>query len=90
MLDDMYEKEEQQNFINGLNQLEIVTKKQYDKSFLKCTIQQKQKVLLDIINKKGYPREALDFPRRGWCLHQPQYGELKFHFSNSFRDDFIK
>lgn len=57
----MYEKEERQNFINGLNQLEIGTKKQYDKSFLKCTIQQKQKVLLDIINKKRYPREALDF-----------------------------
>ena len=90
MLDDMYEKEVQQDFITGLEQLENDTKKQFDRSFIDCAIQQKQKVLLDIINKKGDPREALDFPRWGWCLHQHTYGELKFHFLNSFRDDFIK
>ena len=34
MLDDLYEKEAQQDFITGLEQLENGTKKQFDKSFI--------------------------------------------------------
>lgn len=61
MLDDMYEKEVQQNFMSGLEQLENGTKKQFDKSFSDCTINQRQKVLLDIESKKGYAKEVFDF-----------------------------
>ncbi|MEO5889509.1 MAG: gluconate 2-dehydrogenase subunit 3 family protein [Ferruginibacter sp.] len=61
MLDDMYEKEVQQNFIAGLEHLENNTRKQFDQSFINCTIVQQQQVLLDIESKKGYSKEVLDF-----------------------------
>lgn len=61
MLDDMYEKEVQEDFITGLEHLENSTKKQFGKSFINCEAAQKQQVLLDIENKKGYPREVVDF-----------------------------
>lgn len=61
MLDDMYEKQVQQNFVTGLKQLEANTKKQFDESFVNCTIEQKQKMLLGIESKKGYSKEVFDF-----------------------------
>jgi len=61
MLDDMYEKEVQQDFITGLELIENITKKQFDKSFANCTAAQKQQVLLDIEDKKGSLSEVLDF-----------------------------
>ena len=61
MVDDMYEKEVQQNFIAGLDYLEVDTKKQFDQSFANCSVDQKQKVLLDIESKKGYSKEVFDF-----------------------------
>ncbi len=61
MLDDMYEKEIQQNFITGLNYLDADTKKQFDQTFANCSLDQKQKVLLGIESKKGYSKEVFDF-----------------------------
>ena len=61
MVDDMYEKEVQHNFIYGLKQLESDTKRQFDQSFVNCTIEQKQKMLLGIESKKGYSKEVFDF-----------------------------
>ncbi len=61
MLDDLYEKDVQQNFIKGLQQLEADTKKQLDKSFINCNSDQKQKILLDIESKKGYSKEVFGF-----------------------------
>lgn len=61
MVDDMYEKEVQQNFITGLEYLEVDTKKQFDQSFAKCSKDQKQRILLDIEGKKGYSKEVIDF-----------------------------
>ena len=61
MVDDMYEKEVQQNFITGLDYLEMDVKKEFNQSFEKCSEAQKQKVLLDIESKKGYSKEVLDF-----------------------------
>ena len=61
MLDDMYEKEVQQNFITGLDNLDAETKKQYAQNFAKGSVGEKRKVLLDIVNKKGYSKEVFDF-----------------------------
>ncbi|HEV8082987.1 MAG TPA: gluconate 2-dehydrogenase subunit 3 family protein [Chitinophagaceae bacterium] len=61
MVDDMYEKEVQQNFITGLDYLEADAKRQFDQSFANCNADQKQKVLLDIESKKGYSKEVFDF-----------------------------
>lgn len=69
MLDDMYEKEIRQNFITGLNYLDTDTKKHFDQSFANCSLDQKQKLLLDIESKKGYSKEVFDF-----------YAIRQFHF----------
>ena len=61
MVDDLYEKEVQKDFITGLNYLEADTLKRFDKSFADCSEDQKQKLLLDIESKKGYCKEVFDF-----------------------------
>ncbi len=61
MLDDMYEKEVQQNFMKGLKQLEAHAKKQYNNSFIDCTLNQQQEILLGIENKNGYSDIVLGF-----------------------------
>lgn len=61
MLDDLYEKEVQQNFITGLGNLEKYTKMAHNKSFLDCTIQQRQEVLQYIEIKKVNFKDAFDF-----------------------------
>jgi hypothetical protein len=61
MMDDLYEKKVQQDFITGLNYLEADTFKQYHQSFADLSEDQKQKVLLDIESKKGYRKEVFDF-----------------------------
>ncbi|MDB5280807.1 MAG: gluconate 2-dehydrogenase subunit 3 family protein [Ferruginibacter sp.] len=61
MLDDMYEKEVQQNFFTGLSQLENAAKKKFNKSFLDADAAQKEQVLLDIESKKEYDKEVFDF-----------------------------
>jgi len=54
MLDDCYEKDVQQKFTHGLDELENSTKKRFGHSFLSCTTQQKQRILEDVENKQGY------------------------------------
>jgi len=61
MLDDCYEKEDQEKFISGLNQLENSTKKRFGSSFIKCTSAQKETVLKEVENKSGYSRDIVDF-----------------------------
>lgn len=61
MLDDCYEKEVQQKFISGLNQLEKSTKKSFGNSFVNCTARQKQELLLSIENEEAHSQEVFDF-----------------------------
>lgn len=61
MLDDCYEKDVQQKFVQGLDQLENSTKKRFGNSFVNCTYNQKEKVLLGVENKESYAPEVYDF-----------------------------
>jgi hypothetical protein len=61
MLDDCYEKEVQDKFITGLDQLEKATNKRFGNSFVKCTGEQKEKILLEVEDKQGYPGEVFQF-----------------------------
>src|SRR4051794_40801394 len=61
MLDDCYDKDAQQKFVRGLNQLEETTKKQYGHSFTKCTIQQKQRILQGVENRMDHSGEVFYF-----------------------------
>ncbi len=61
MLDDCYEKDVQQKFIQGLYQLENSTKKRFGNSFVNCTVDQKEKVLQGVENKESYHAQVYDF-----------------------------
>jgi hypothetical protein len=61
MLDDCYEKDVQQKFIQGLDQLEKITKKSFGNLFAACSDEQKQKVLNSVENNVAYPSEVFDF-----------------------------
>src|SRR5436190_20685294 len=52
MIDDCYEKEDQQKFIQGLAAFEKLTKDKFKKSFLECTPQQRQQLLSELEAKK--------------------------------------
>src|SRR5687767_1921686 len=61
MLDDCYEKEDQQNFVKGLKALDETTKKRFQHSFVQCNAEQREKMLLSIENKETFPPEVFDF-----------------------------
>jgi hypothetical protein len=61
MLDDCYEKEDQQKFISGLKALDESAKKRFQHSFLQCTTAQRENILLAIENKEQFPPEVFDF-----------------------------
>lgn len=61
MLDDCYDKDDQQKFVKGLDQLENITRKNYGNSFIKCSSKQKQQILEDVEKKEKYPPEVVFF-----------------------------
>jgi len=61
MVDDCYSAEDQQKFIQGMNQFEAFAKKNYGDSFLQCTAPQKEELLKKIESKKDVPEEVAAF-----------------------------
>jgi len=63
MLDDCYEKNEQNQFINGLDQFKELVNDKYSKSFDKLSVQQKKSVLTSIENTKNSETDLSIFYR---------------------------
>ena len=61
MLDDCYEKTDQDKFVTGLDQLDKATIKRFGSSFVKCTNEEKEKMLVGVEEKEPYPAEVFDF-----------------------------
>jgi hypothetical protein len=61
MLDDCYEKEEQELFLKGLSQLQDRSEQQHQRSFMKLAAAERQQVLLDMENEKAPSAEAKAF-----------------------------
>ena len=61
MLDDCYEKEDQQKFIRGLNELDQCTKNRYQHSFIQCTVRQREDILMSVENEETFPPNVFDF-----------------------------
>ncbi|RYY14322.1 MAG: gluconate 2-dehydrogenase subunit 3 family protein [Chitinophagaceae bacterium] len=61
MVDDCYEKEDQQNFVRGLNLLEKHTRQRFNKSFISCSNEQKKQMLEAIENKESFEPEVAAF-----------------------------
>lgn len=55
MMDDCHNKKDQESFLNGLAQLEEVTKKRFKHSFSQCTSKQKEEILLSIEQNQQIP-----------------------------------
>ncbi|QMU27390.1 gluconate 2-dehydrogenase subunit 3 family protein [Adhaeribacter radiodurans] len=61
MVDDCYEKADQDKFVLGLDQLEKAAQKRFGKSMLKCTAADRQKLLQGVEDKDGFAPEVYDF-----------------------------
>ena len=81
MVDDCSEKEQQDNFTKGLDEINELSKKQFKNSFLKSTAAQ-QKELLNRIGKKEFEGKVNDFFRtvKGLTIHG--YTKSKYVMSN--------
>jgi hypothetical protein len=61
MLDDCYEKREQQAFIKGLEQLNTIAKKSYGDTFIACAKANRESVLNNVENDKNSDAEVSTF-----------------------------
>lgn len=61
MVDDCYEKVDQDKFVLGLGQLEKATKMRFGDSFLKCAASDRQKLLQGVEDRAGHEPEVYHF-----------------------------
>lgn len=81
MVDDCSEKEQQEDFMKGLNEVNDLSKKQYNNLFIKCTPQQ-QLELLTRIDKKEFDGKVNDFFKATKGLTIRGYTKSKYVMSN--------
>ena len=63
MVDDCYEKEKQQEFVNGLGEIDEIAAKRFGSNFIKCTTSQREAILNDIETNKSYSKNVSSFYR---------------------------
>lgn len=63
MLDDCYGKEDQQQFVKGLDALDRVAREHFGSGFVKCTEAQRQELIGEIEGKGELPEEVFAFYR---------------------------
>ena len=61
MLDDCTEKEKQDAFVKGLNEINEISKKKFNNKFIDCTVPQRRDILTDIEAKNGYSKDVQSF-----------------------------
>ena len=61
MLDDCTEKEKQDAFVKGLNEINTISKKRFNNKFIDCTAPQRRDILTDIEAKNGYSKDVQSF-----------------------------
>jgi hypothetical protein len=85
MMDDCYEKKDQQKFMSGLKAVDDMMKKAHNTSFVKATPAQRAEILTALENKKG-PEDAQEFYKKmksltiqGYLTSKPVLGDI-FHY----------
>lgn len=73
MVDDCKSPEDQQKFAEGMKLFDEACKKKWDRSFVKCSPQQRIELLQSMEKKKGIPEDVLKF-----------YGTVKSYTMQSF------
>lgn len=81
MVDDCYEKEKQESFLKGLDEVNDLSKKQFNTTFLKATPQQRQE-LLTKIDKKEFEGKVTDFYPKMKGLTIQGFMKSKYVMSN--------
>ena len=81
MVDDCSDKEQQENFMKGLDEVNNLSKKEYNNPFIKCTTQQ-QLELLTRIDKKEFDGKVNDFFKTTKSLTIRGYTKSKYVMSN--------
>lgn len=61
MLDDCYENDDQQKFISGLKELDVLAQKKFDRSFKGCSADQRRLLLEDIENNTSGESDLMRF-----------------------------
>jgi hypothetical protein len=61
MVDDCYEKADQDQFVAGLNELDKAAKKRFGNSFLKCQAGEREELLQGVEQENGYAAEVYAF-----------------------------
>lgn len=63
MLDDCYEKGDQEQFLQGLDRLEKIARERYGKGFIGCSTAEREQLLTAMENNEGLPEEIATFYR---------------------------
>ena len=61
MLDDCTDKEKQQAFVKGLNEINDISKKKFNNKFIDCSVSQREGILNDIETNKNYSKDVQSF-----------------------------
>ncbi len=81
MVDDCYKKEDQENFIAGLDAFEATTKKQFNKSFIECSAAEKDTVVATLEAKKTSDEKLAYFYAAIKKLTIQAYATSKFYLT---------
>lgn len=82
MLDDCYTKDEQQQFIKGMNEFEKLSQKRFDKSFVDCNVLQREQLVRDNINSKNVSDDISSFFKIMKKLTLQGYMTSKYYLTN--------
>lgn len=61
MLDDCTEKDKQDAFVKGLNEINDISKKKFNNKFIDCSVSQREGILNDIETNKNYSKDVQSF-----------------------------
>jgi hypothetical protein len=82
MLDDMFTKEEQQQFVKGMKDFDKMAEKKFDKSFVECTLPQREELLGGALNDKKLPEDLSAFLRIMKRLTVQGYMTSQYYLTN--------
>ena len=81
MMDDCHSKEDQETFVKGLDEVNQLAKKQYSNPFIKCSIPQREELLM-AIEKKQIDGDAQKFYNKAKSLTIQGYLNSKYVMTN--------
>ena len=82
MLDDMFSKDEQQQFVKGMKDFDKMAEKKFDKSFVECNTTQRDELVGITLNDKQLPEDVSAFMKIMKRLTVQGYMTSKYYLTN--------